>query len=131
MNSSIPKTRKIVNIKNVKIDTKTRRSRRSTRDTYRTRAMHLVLKVKETQNITGCNVLVDVVLDWPRGKRCCFKSQNYQDWHESVNNESANTESTVEVTPFLRHKKGSEKKLAACVKSDAKARKTSSQIVTG
>ena len=79
MNSSIPKTRKIVNIKNVKIDTKTRRSRRSTRDTYRTRAMHLFLKVKETQNITGCNVLVDVVPDWPRGKRCFFKSQNYPD----------------------------------------------------
>ena len=47
MNSSIPKTRKIANIKNGKIDTETRRSGRSTRDTYRTRTVHLVLKGNE------------------------------------------------------------------------------------
>ena len=105
MNSPIPKTRKIANIKNRKIDTETRRSGRSTRDTYRTRTLHLVLKGNEIQKISGCNVLADVVPDWPRGKRYCFISQHYQDSYLSLNNESANTESTVKVTPFLRHKK--------------------------
>ena len=44
MDSSTPKVRKIVNIKNGKIDTETRHPGRSKRDKYRTRAMHLVQK---------------------------------------------------------------------------------------
>ena len=104
MDSSTPKTRKIVNIKNGKIDTETRRSGRSKRDTYRTRAMHLVQKGKEINNITGCNVFIDVVPDWPRGKRWYFKSQYYQDLHQSANN-STNTESAAEVTPVFTPQK--------------------------
>ena len=78
MDSSTPKTRKIVNIKNGKIDTETRRSGRSKRDTYITRAMHLVQKGKEiSNNTTGCNVFVDVVPEWARGKRWHLKSQHY------------------------------------------------------
>ena len=61
MNSSIPKTRKIANIKNRKIDTETRLSGRSTRDTYRTRTVNLVLKGNEIQKISGRNMLADVV----------------------------------------------------------------------
>ena len=105
MDSSTPKTRKIVNMKNGKIDTETRRSGRSKRDTYRTRTMYLVQKGKEINNITGCNVLVDVVPDWPRGKRWFCKSQHYQDSHQSVNNESINTESAAEVTPVFTPQK--------------------------
>ena len=56
-----------------------------------------------------------------------------------MSNESANTELTVKITSFLRHKKGSEQFLIHCqaqsfatsVNSDAKARKTSSHIATG
>ena len=69
MDSCTPKTRKIVNIKNRKIDMETRYTGQSKRDMCRTCAMHLVQKGKEIHNITGCNVFVDVVLDWPRGKR--------------------------------------------------------------
>ena len=82
MDSSTPKARKIVNIKNGKIYTETRRSGRSKRDTYRTRAMHLVQKGKRINNITGCNVFIDVVPDWPRGKRWYFKSEYYKDLHQ-------------------------------------------------
>ena len=67
------------------------------RDLYRTSTMHLVQK--------SCNELADVVPDWPRGKRWCFKSQHYQDLHQSVNNESANTESTVNATPVFTPQK--------------------------
>ena len=105
MDSSTPKTRKIVHIKNGKIDTETRRSGRSKRDTYRTRAMHLVQKGKEINNMKVCNVFVDVVPDWPKRKRWLFKSQHYQDSHQSVNNESINTESAVEVTPVFMPQK--------------------------
>ena len=131
MDSSTPKTRKIVNIKNGKIDTETRRSGQSKRDTYKTRAMYLVQKGKEINNITGCNVLVDVVPDWPRGKRWFCKSQHYQDSHQSVNNESINTESAVEVTPVFKPQKqkravfdsSSSSGFVAYVKSDTKVRK--------
>ena len=94
MDSSTPKTRKIVNIKNGKIDKETRCSGQSKRDTCRTCAMHLVQKGKEINNITGCNVFIDVVPDWLRGKRWYFKSQYYKDLHQSVN-DSTNTDSTV------------------------------------
>ena len=104
MDSSTPKTIKVVNIKNGKIDTETRRSGQSKRDTYRTRAMHLVQKGKEISNITSCNVFIDVVPDWPRRKGWYFKSQYYQDLHQSVN-DSANTESAVEVTPVFTPQK--------------------------
>ena len=63
MDSSKPKARKILNIKNGKIDTETRRSGRSKRDTYRARAIHLAQKGKEINNITGCNVFIDMVPD--------------------------------------------------------------------
>ena len=42
-------------------------------------------------------MFVDVVPDWPRGKRWYFKSQHYQHLHQSVN-DSTNTESAAKVT---------------------------------
>lgn len=59
--------------------------------------MHLVQKRKEIHNITGSNIVVDLVPDWESGKRC-FKLQLYQDLIQSMNNEAANSEATVEVT---------------------------------
>ena len=59
---------------------------------------HLVQKRKQIHIITDCNVLVDVVPDQPRGKRWCFKSQHYQDLQNSINNESAKADATVEIT---------------------------------
>ena len=105
MDSSTPKARKIVNIKNGKIYTETRRSGRSKRDTYRTRAMHLVQKGKRINNITGCNVFIDVVPDWPRGKRWYFKSEYYKDLHQQSVNDSTNVEPAAEVTPVVTPQK--------------------------
>ena len=59
---------------------------------------------KEISNITGCNVFIDVVPDWPRGKRWYFKSQYYQDLYQSVNG-STNTGSAAEVTPVFTPQK--------------------------
>ena len=70
MDSSIPK---MLILKREKL-TRKQDNKRHVQNT-----MHLVPKGKEIQNIASCNVLVDVVPDWPRGKRWCFKSQHYQD----------------------------------------------------
>ena len=57
------------------------------KETRTEHTMHLVQKGKEIHNITGCNVFVNVVLDWPKWRKWCFKSQHYQDLHLSINSE--------------------------------------------
>ena len=70
--------------------------------------MYLVQKGKEINNMKSCNVFVDVVPDWPKGKRWLFKSQHYQDSHQSVNIEPIKTESAVEVTPVFMPQKSNQ-----------------------
>ena len=49
-------------------------------------------------------MFADVAPGWPRVKRWYFKSQHHQDLHQSVNNESANTESAADGTCFYTTK---------------------------
>ena len=49
-------------MKNGKIDTKTLRTRKAKRDTYKARSEILVKKAEEIVNITGCEAFVDIDL---------------------------------------------------------------------
>ena len=61
MDSSTPKTRKLLTLK-IKKSTQKQDALLGQNEVYRYRT-HLVQKETEIYSITGCNVLVDVVLD--------------------------------------------------------------------
>ena len=52
-----------------KINTTQKRSGKAKRDAYRIRSSKLIQKAAELENITGCQVFVDVVPTWQHGKR--------------------------------------------------------------
>ena len=50
-------------------------------------------------------MFIDVLPDWPRGKRWYFKSEYYKDLHQQSVNDSTNVEPAAEVTPVVTPQK--------------------------
>ena len=59
------------------IDTTNERKGRAKRDTYRSRGKSLVNKGQEIENLTKCEVNVDVIPTWENGKRWTYTSEGY------------------------------------------------------
>ena len=76
-------------MKNGKIDTKTLRTRKAKRDTYKARSEILVKKAEEIVNITGCEAFVDIVPTWQRGKHWSYRSPGYSNENIPTQNSSA------------------------------------------
>ena len=74
-----------------RIDTDNKRQGKSKRDAYRVRGKSLVSKGKEIQNITDCEVFIDVVPTWKNGKRWIYKSPGYQETFERGDDTSLTT----------------------------------------
>ena len=73
------------------IDTDNKRQGKSKRDAYRVKGKSLVSKGKEIQNITDCEVFIDVVPTWKNEKRWIYKSTEYQETFERRDDTSLTT----------------------------------------
>ena len=67
------------------------------------REKSLVSKGKEIQNITDCEVFIDVVTTWKNGKRWIYKSPGYQEAFERGDDTSLTTslDSSVRLLNYL------------------------------
>ena len=69
-----------------RMDTDNKRQFKSKRDAYRVRGKSL-----EIQNITDCEVFIDMVPTWKNGKRWIYKSPGYQETFERGDDTSLTT----------------------------------------
>ena len=74
-----------------RIDIDNKRQDKSKRDAYRVGGKSLVSKGKEIQNITDCDVFIDVVPTWKNGKMWIYKSPGYQQTFERGDDTSLTT----------------------------------------
>ena len=76
-------------MKNGKRDTKTLRTGKAKRDTFKARSEILVKKAEEIVNITGCEAFVDIDPTWQRGKHWSYRSPGYSNENIPTHNSSA------------------------------------------
>ena len=78
--------RKIKNVVNGHIDTKTKRSESAKRDTYYIRSEALIKKAEEIDLLTGCVVRLEILPTWPRGSTKRYVSAKFQEAQDCSTN---------------------------------------------